>query len=217
VRRAVGAALIVITAAGVVTALTALFMSMRSVMDIGGSCGTAEIGDGISIRPCPGGVAGLLPGAIWGGLIFTGLYVLVAAKWKVPTMVSLIWPALFLSLAYNFFDYGINGGSVNGGWTVCGIVFALMGAVPLVWALPHLWRVYVHGEEDAPKPWHVATTGAAVSSAVDAMKLFSSFGRSANDDMADSLEKLDRLHKSGALDDLEYAKAKDRVIRGGDA
>ena len=29
--------------------------------------------------------------------------------------------------------------------------------MPLVWALPHLWRVYVHGE-DAPKPWHVTAT-----------------------------------------------------------
>jgi len=32
--------------------------------------------------------------------------------------------------------------------------------------------------------------------------------------MTESLERLDELHRSGALDDLEYAKAKDRVIRG---
>jgi hypothetical protein len=32
--------------------------------------------------------------------------------------------------------------------------------------------------------------------------------------VTDSLAKLDQLHRSGALDDLEYAKAKDRVIRG---
>jgi hypothetical protein len=31
--------------------------------------------------------------------------------------------------------------------------------------------------------------------------------------MTESLEQLSELHKSGALDDLEYAKAKDRVIR----
>ena len=152
-------------------------------------------------------------GAIWGGLIFTGLYVLVALKFKVPSFVSLIWPALFLSLAYNFFDYGVRGG-VNGGWIVCGIVFALMGVVPLLWAVPHLWRVYVHGREDDPKPWHVSTTGAAMGSAVSAMKLLDRVGRTPNQDMTESLERLDELHKSGALDDLEYAKAKDRVIRG---
>jgi hypothetical protein len=179
-------------------------------MEIGVTCGSVDVGDGVSIRPCPGSVAGLLPGAIWGGLIFTGLYVLVAAKYKVPSLVSLAWPALFLSLGYNFFDYGIHGQS---GFVVCGVVFVLMGAVPLVWALPHLWRVYVRGEDD-PKPWHVATTGAAVGTAADALKLFGRLGQSPSEDMTDSLERLDELHKKGALDDLEYAKAKDRVIRG---
>jgi hypothetical protein len=214
VRRAIGAVLIAVTTGGVVTALTALFMSMRSVMDIGGTCGSG--GPYEIAHSCPGGVAGLLPGAIWGGLIFTGIYVLVAAKFKVPSWVSLIWPGLFLSLGYNFFDYGVRGG-VNGGWIVCGIVFALMGVMPLLWALPHLWRVYVLGREDDPKPWHVSTTGAAVGTAMDAMKLLNRLGRTPNQDMTDSLERLEELHKSGALDDLEYAKAKDRVIRGENA
>jgi hypothetical protein len=214
VRRAIGAVLIVVTAGGVVAALTSLFLGMRSVMDIGGTCGSG--GPYEIAHPCPGGVAGLLPAAIWGGLIFTGLYVLVCAKFKVPSLVSLIWPALFLSLGYNFFDYGVRGG-VNAGWIICGVIFALMGAVPLVWAVSHLWRVYVHGREDDPKPWHVSTTGAAVGSAVEAMKLLNRLGRSPNQDMTESLQRLDELHRSGALDDLEYAKAKDRVIRGENA
>ncbi len=96
------------------------------------------------------------------------------------------------------------------------IVFVLMGGIPLLWALPHLWRVYVNGETDDQKPWHVATTGAAVGSTVDALKLSSRLGQSPSEDMTDSLERLDDLHRKGALDDLEYAKAKDRVIRGED-
>lgn len=210
-RRAVGAFFLLVTGAGVVASLTVIYMSMRSVMDIGGSCGTID-NEGV-IRSCPSGVAGLLPGAIWAGLIFTGLYVLVCAKFKVPSFVSLLWPALFLSLAYNFFDYGVRGG-VNGGWIVCGIVFALMGVVPLLWALPHLWRVYVRGIEDDPKPWHVSTTGAAVSSAASALKLMDRLGRTPDEDMTDNLERLDELHKKGALDDFEYARAKDKVISG---
>ena len=198
-----GSIFLLITVGLATAAITVLFMSMRSVMDIGGSCGSIE-----SERACPGNVAGLLPGAIWGGLIFTGLYVLVAMKYKIPSVVSLAWPALFLSLGYNFFDYGVHGQS---GFVVCGIVFVLMGGVPLLWALPHLWRVYVRGREDDPKPWHVATTGAAVGSAFD---LLNRLGKSPSEDMTDSLQRLDDLHKSGALDDLEYAKAKDRVIRG---
>ena len=134
-------------------------------------------------------------------------------RYRVPSLVSLIWPALFLSLGYNFFDYGIHG---QAGFVVCGIVFVLMGGIPLLLALPHLWRVYVNGATDDQKPWHVTTTGAAVGSTVDALKLFSRLGRSPSEDMTDSLERLDDLHKKGALDDLEYAKAKDRVIRGED-
>jgi hypothetical protein len=211
VRQALGAVLVAVTAGLVAASLTVLFLAMRAVMEIGGTCGSI-VGPDETIRPCPGKVVGLLPGAIWGGLIFTGLYVLVASRYKVPSLVSLAWPALFLSLGYNFFDYGIHGQS---GFVACGVVFVLMGAVPLVWALPHLWRVYVRGEDD-PKPWHVTTTGAAVGSTVDALKLFSRLGRSPSEDMTDSLERLDDLHKKGALDDLEYAKAKDRVIRGED-
>jgi hypothetical protein len=211
VRRALGAFFLLVTGAGVVASLTVISMSMRSVMDIGGSCGTVD-SDGV-IRSCPSGVAGLLPGAIWAGLIFAGLYVLVCAKLEIPSFVSLLWPALFLSLAYNFFDYGVRDG-VNGGWIVCGVVFALMGVVPLLWALPHLWRVYVRGIEDDPKPWHVSTTGAAVSSAASALKLMDRLGRTPDEDMTDNLERLDELHKKGALDDFEYARAKDKVISG---
>ena len=53
-----------------------------------------------------------------------------------------------------------------------------------------------------------------VGTTMDAMKMFSRLGQTPNEDMTDSLQRLDDLHKSGALDDLEYAKAKDRVIRG---
>jgi hypothetical protein len=35
--------------------------------------------------------------------------------------------------------------------------------------------------------------------------------------MTESLQRLDDLHRKGALDDFEYARAKDRVIRGEEA
>ena len=165
-RRALGGLLILVTTGLVTVSLTVLFLGMRAVMDIGGSCGSG--GPYEIARPCPGNVGALMPAAIWGGLIFAGLYVLVTMKYRVPSWVSLLWPALFLSLAYNFFDYGLRGRSVNGGWIVCGVVFGLMGAVPLIWSLPHLWRVYVQGRND-PKPWHVATTAKAVGSAASAL------------------------------------------------
>jgi hypothetical protein len=194
---------ILITGGAVTASLTVLFLSMRAVMSIGGSCGSA----GTDLPPCPGNTAGLLPAAIWGGLIFAGLYVWRAAKAKVPSFVSLLWPALFLSLGYNFLDYAFTGGTVAAGFLVAGVVFVLMGGAPLIWALPHLFRVYVLGEIEADKPWHVTATGNAVGAVRTLSRL------APKRDMTDSLEQLAQLHKSGALDDFEYAKAKDRVIR----
>jgi hypothetical protein len=186
--------------------LTVLFLCMRAVMEIGGSCGSS----GTGLRPCPGNTAGLLPAAIWGGLIFTGLYVWQAVKHNVPSLISLVWPALFISLGYNFLDYGAHGG-VDAGLLVVGVVFVLMGGVPLIWALPHLFKVYVLGDVEAAAPIHVRATGTAVS----ALKALSKIPASrAKADMTENLERLDQLHKQGALSDFEYAKAKDRVIRG---
>src|SRR5262249_24723134 len=46
------------------------------------------------------------------------------------------WPALFLSLGFNFLEYGLDpAGDATGpewGWLFCAAVFALMGAVPLL-------------------------------------------------------------------------------------
>jgi len=206
VKTARGSLWIFLTIGLVSASLTVLFLSMRAVMEIAGSCSSG--GPYLSAHTCPGHVAALMPAAIWAGLIGAGLYLFLSMHYGVPTLVSLAWPALFIALGYNFLDYAVHGQS---GLFIVGAVFVVMGAVPLIWAAPHLWRVYVRGEQDDPKPWHVATTGAAVSSAFD---LMSRLGKSPNEDMTDSLERLDQLHKSGALDDLEYAKAKDKVIQG---
>ena len=60
---------------GLGAAFTALFFSMRSVMDIGGRCYSGNVGiDPSVVQQCPTGVAGLMIGAIFGGLIFLGIY-----------------------------------------------------------------------------------------------------------------------------------------------
>jgi hypothetical protein len=198
---------ILIPAALVTGALTVLFLSARAVMEVGGSCGSG----GSGLRPCPGKVAGFMPAAIWGGLIFAGLYIWQAARHHVPSFVSLLWPGLFISLGYDFLDDGVSGDGIGAGSIVVGVVFILMGGIPLLWALPHLWNVYVRGRIDAAKPLHVTATGTAVGALKALTKIPSAHAKA---DMTENLERLDSLHKSGALDDFEYAKAKDRVIRG---
>ena len=110
-----------------------------------------------------------------------------------PSFVSLLWPALFLSLGYDFFDYGNTKAGVAGLFVV-GVVFVLMGGVPLIWALPHLFKVYVLGHLDAEPPLHVMTTGTAVN----ALKVLSRIPAArAKADMTENLERLEQLHQQG--------------------
>jgi hypothetical protein len=126
---------------GVTAALTVLFFSMRAVMEIGGSCASGNVPYEIS-RPCPSGVPGLMVGSILLGLAFLGLYAFTAVG---PNLTLLAWPALFLSLGWNFLDYGVNppDGSegVVWGWLLCGAIFVLMGGVPLLIGI----RAVMHG------------------------------------------------------------------------
>src|SRR5262245_38134411 len=117
-----------------VACLTALWYGMRSVMDIGGACGSSN---GYQVAtPCPGG-AWLMPVSIWVGLAALGVYVASNAGLPGPQWWPLAWPALFLSLGWNFWEYGLdppgeNAPDIVWGWVVCGILFFLMGALPLL-------------------------------------------------------------------------------------
>jgi len=117
---------------GVAAALTVLFFSMRAVMDIGGSCASGNVPYAIT-RPCPTGVPGLMVGSILLGLVFLGVYAFSAVG---PNLTLLAWPALFLSLGWNFLDYGVSppDGSTGPvwGWLICGVIFVLMGGLPLI-------------------------------------------------------------------------------------
>ncbi len=120
--------------AGGVMSLTLLFLAMRAVMEVGGSCASGNTPYAIT-RPCPEGVPGVMVGSIFGGLLCLGLYAFTAIG---VNLVALAWPALFLSLGWNFLVYGIDpplGDSPAWGWLVCAVVFVLMGGVPLVIAI----------------------------------------------------------------------------------
>jgi hypothetical protein len=61
----------------------------------------------------------------------------VGGAWAALPLLA--WPGLFLSLGWNFLEYGIAPpGGESGlavGWLVCGVVFVLMGGAPLLIAI----------------------------------------------------------------------------------
>lgn len=121
---------------GLSASLTVVYLGMRSVMEIGGAC--ASGGPYEVATPCPEGVPLLMVGGIWGLFIFGGLF-----AWFVGGLGSnyigllgFAWCALFLSLGWNFLEYGVDPpGASDGpvvGWLVCAVLFALMGGLPLL-------------------------------------------------------------------------------------
>lgn len=205
IRRTIGVGL---SLAGVACALTLVFLSMRAVMDVGGFC--AEGGPYEIDQHCPQGVPGILIGSIWGGVILAFIYIFLAVGGGIPSFAALLWPALFLSLGWNFLDYAFNsplsGGGIVWGWLVCGVVFVLMGGLPLLVALPLTIRSFTrtgHG----PASWRVGSPSAHIQRvAARARPSGSDTG------MVDALERLEGLHQRGSITDEEYDAAKRKLL-----
>src|SRR3954454_10161453 len=109
--------------AGVAGALTWLFLGMRAVMDVGGSCGSG--GPYVVAQECPDGTATVVLGAIFGGLLCVAVYTLGGLRFG-PRLTLLAWPALFVSQGYNFLVAGLHGDG-DGAFLFCAIVFFIMG------------------------------------------------------------------------------------------
>ncbi len=140
--------------------LTLLFLAMRGVMDLGGMValgGPYEIA-----RPAPD-YWWIFPVSII-GMIFIiltsmGMFSMRRIAANSVTLpfskqgivspgsggVSLValffWPAIFLSLGWNFCEYGFSAGEgLVWGWIICGVVFVLMGGLPLYLVMRDLSR-----------------------------------------------------------------------------
>lgn len=121
--------------AGLVACIVVVFLAMRAVMDIGGFC--AEGGPYEIEVHCPEGVPLLMTLAFPGLFLFGGLMIWrgspIGSRYQ--GAVFFAWPALFLSLGWNFLEYGLNppgGGGLAWGWLLCAVIFIAMGGVPLV-------------------------------------------------------------------------------------
>jgi hypothetical protein len=121
--------------AGLAGCIVVIFLGMRAVLEIGGFC--AEGGPYEIETHCPEGVALLMTLAFPGVFGFGGLMIWrgspIGAQYQVAAAAA--WPALFLSLGWNFLEYGfapLGGGGLAWGWLLCGVVFVAMGGIPLV-------------------------------------------------------------------------------------
>ncbi len=115
--------------------LTLVFLAMRAVMDIGGSC--AEGGPYVVSTRCPeGSTLALLGGIVAGfgcGFLATLGGVAVGGIWAAAPAFA--WSGLFGSLGWNFLDYGVFSAPDTGidlGWALCGVVFWAMALGPLL-------------------------------------------------------------------------------------
>ena len=225
--------------AGVAFSLTLLSRSMRSVESIGGFC--ASGGPYQIAHHCPKGVTGLLPLSIFGGLIFLALFAFCTSA-RGRSVILLAWSALFLTLGWNFIDYGIVhpiSGSVNYGQLIPGILFIIMGAVPLVWVIPAGLKALVEDDDEAestttsatpysfgtsvrfnnpgptstPPAWTMPAPMTTPTTATTPTATVTT-AASGKGDVAGELEKLASLHRRGELTDAEYEEAKRRAIQG---
>ena len=216
--------------AGLAMSLTLLFLSMRAVMDIGGMC--AEGGPYVPVRSCPEGaplatMAGMFGLFIFGGLALWSGGLLGGSYWG---LVLLAWPVLFVSLGWNFLEYGLSPPGVvpeeQGivwGWIVCGVVFMAMGAGPLL-LLPW-FRSSTSGTAQSVR--FQANTlarrdqGAAGSipylAVIEPGSQGEASGGDRRGDLVDRLERLAALREQGALTADDYESAKRSVLESASA
>jgi hypothetical protein len=204
--------------------LTILWLSMRAVMGVGGFC--ASGGPYVPAVQCPDAVVALTPLSIFGLFIFGGLAawggVSLGGPWL--GLISLGWPALFLSLGWNFLDFGVHppgGGEVVWSWLFCAAIFGLIGGIPLIVGLRGAQLAstghhsYAGGRVLIRPNWlsSESTPSRGGGAADPTADVLTSVPDGA-DDVAARLERLARLHAAGDLTDAEFHAAKRATLDG---
>ena len=212
-------ALYLLAIAGLAASITLMFLAMRAVMAIGGSC--AEGGPYVIEQHCPAGsTAAMFIGVFgifgWGGLGLWAGRNIGGAYGGVP---FLAWPALFISLGWNFLQSGLSPGEGTGwewGFLIPGVLFVLMGGVPLVAVLAaRSWARDVMSSSTGSWPQRVRTIRSASEASASWAHRVSSDGEAptAEPGLVGELERLVSLHRQGDLSDAEFDAAKAALLR----
>ena len=222
------------TQAGLALALAVLGLTWlnrvaASVLSVGGSCGS---GGAYEIAtPCPSG-AWMAPVGLFVGLVGLGLYLLRRPAGS-PQLLILAWPALFGSLGVQFLRAASAESGAYGFW-LCGIVFLVMAAAPLLLVMGErgaMVRLLVGDGRAEPHqideqsqlriPRLESDGTASRISDLGPVDLHGSAsapddveGDGDGGDLSESLDRLSRLHRQGDLSDAEFAEAKQKVLDG---
>jgi hypothetical protein len=203
--------LMVVGIAGTVACLSILFLSMRAVMDVRGRCVSGTTG--LNLPPCPDGVAGLMVGSIFLGIGFLAVYAFNAVG---PNLTWLAWPALFISLGWNFLQYGIDPpGPESGpiwGWLICAVLFIGMGAGPLVIGIAAIRKGATPGPPVSPTRVRAAVRSRSKQKTPATPE---DAPGDAPDSVLDELERLAALRRAGDLTYAQYEAAKEQLLRDG--
>ncbi|MGY1745920.1 SHOCT domain-containing protein [Blastococcus sp. SYSU D00695] len=206
--------------------ITILSRIMRSVTAIGGSC--ADGGPYVSAQPCPDGTGAAML-LVFGCAIVCVIGTLYgSAVLGSPGVLWLGWPALFLTLGWNFLEDGAidppPGAGISGSFLFCGVLFVLMGSLPLLMAVSVLKErrrerrrrqepppvVVHHPHLEKPQPRREPAPAAAAPRRPAPPEHDQ---RASAMSVAGRLERLAALHASGELTDEEYRLAKAATLR----
>jgi hypothetical protein len=211
-RRDIGWLLVGVT--GLSACITLVFLGMRAVMDIGGAC--AEGGPYVSANPCPAGIALVMTLAVPAGFGFGWL-----TGWAgnrvggYAGLPFLAWPALFISLGWNFLDYGLVSPppreGIVWGWLIPGILFVLIGGVPLMLVLR--WRREFRSPDGAARLAQRAQMLRAAARARASAATSRDEEADPGGDLVGELERLAALRARGDLSETEFEAAKAALIR----
>jgi hypothetical protein len=203
-------------------ALTWVWESMRAVMAVGGAC--ASGGPYVIATPCPHGTGLTMLGGILGGLIGLVVYTFLGLR-AGPRITILAWSALFLSLGWNFLDFGLKAPSGSGdkvGWLICAGVFAVLGGGPVIGLASRRFARDVLWSDGEGLPVGLRSGRRRTTPPVPApaeRPFHSQLLRDdppppppPADDLGTALTKVAELHDAGKLTDVEYAEAKARIL-----
>ena len=147
-KRSIG---IIIGVTGFIFSLTCIYLAMRGIMKLGGFVAT---GGPYHIAHHAPNWFWLFPVSFAGGIIFMVFNQVNARRIGGLNLMIWLFPAVFISLGYNFFDFALNPpGPPQGivwGWLICGITFALMGVLPLILIVKNIFVIL--GQKIQPPP-----------------------------------------------------------------